>query len=188
VELVEKLYYGERLTPEEQALADAVPSVANKLLEHIPRLEPVLQILGALNASDAHLRALGDGTIGLGARILSLVLDYDSIVTQGHSCDVAMQTVRGKTARYGESLIEKFAQLTGGASGASEIHEMPLRLVQPGMTIMEDLRTHTGTLLVPRGFEITPTFLERLQNFGSGILAEKIKVLVPTVKAVAQLG
>jgi CheY-like chemotaxis protein len=178
VELVEKLYYGERLTPEEQVLADAVPSVANKLLEHIPRLEPVLQILSALKASDADLRALGDGTVGLGARILSLVLNYDSIVTQGHSCDVAMQTVRGNAARYGESLLEKFAQLTGGSSGASEIHEMPLRLVQPGMTIMEDLRTHTGTLLVPRGFEITPTFLERLHNFGASILAEKVKVLV----------
>jgi CheY-like chemotaxis protein len=182
VELVEKLYYGERLTPEEKILADGVPHVANKLLGHIPRLEPVLQILSAAGASDANLRALGDGTIGLGARILSLVLDYDSIVTQGHSGDVAMQTIRGKASRYSESMIEKFAKLTGAASGVGEIHEMPLRLVQPGMTIMEDLRTHSGTLLVPRGFEITSTFLERLHNFGSGILAEKIRVLVPAAK------
>jgi response regulator RpfG family c-di-GMP phosphodiesterase len=184
VELVEKLYYGEKLTTEERTLADGVPHVANKLLGHIPRLEPVLQILAAVNAPDMELRALGDGTIGLGGRILSLVLDYDSIVTQGHNCDVAMQTIRGKAGRYGESLIEKFAKLTGASSGTSEVHEMPLRFVQPGMTIMEDLRTHTGTLLVPRGFEITPTFLERLHNFGSGMLAEKIKVLVPAAKAV----
>jgi response regulator RpfG family c-di-GMP phosphodiesterase len=185
VELVEKLYYGERLTTEERTLADGVPHVANKLLGHIPRLEPVLQILAALNAPDMELRTLGDGTIGLGGRILSLVLDYDSIVAQGHNCDVAMQTIRGKAGRYGESLIEKFAKLTGASSGTSEVHEMPLRFVQPGMTIMADLRTHTGTLLVPRGFEITPTFLERLHNFGSGMLAEKIKVLVPAAKAVA---
>ncbi|WP_157995350.1 HD domain-containing phosphohydrolase [Peristeroidobacter soli] len=183
VELVEKLYYGERLTSEEQALADAVPHVASKLLGHIPRLEPVLQILAALNASDAELRVLGEGTIGLGARILALVLDHDSLVAQGHGCDVAMQAVRSRAARYGESLIERFAAFLGAASGSREIHELPLRLVQPGMTLMEDLRTQMGTLLVPRGFEITPTFLERLRNFGSGMLAEKIKVLVPAPQA-----
>lgn len=187
VELVEKLYYGERLTPEEQVQADAVPRIANKLLGHIPRLEPVLQILSAINASDSDLQSLGDGTIGLGARILSMVLDYDSIVAQGHNCDVAMRTVRGKLARYGESLIERLSELTGASTGTSEIHEIPLRFVQPGMTILEDLRTHTGTLLVPRGFEITPTFLERLHNIGSSILTEKIKVLVPVAKVATRL-
>jgi hypothetical protein len=55
--------------------------------------------------------------------------------------------------------------------------------VQPGMTIMEDLRTHLGTLLVPRGFEVSETFLERMRNFGATILSEKIKVLVPAGKA-----
>jgi len=45
VGLAEKLYYGQRLTTEEQQLADAVPQVAQRLLSHIPRLEPVLQIL-----------------------------------------------------------------------------------------------------------------------------------------------
>ena len=47
--LVEKLYYGERPTPEEKTLASGVPEVAMKLLENIPRLEPVTQILAALN-------------------------------------------------------------------------------------------------------------------------------------------
>jgi len=37
-ELVEKLYYGKRLTPEERVLADGAPLVAQKLLGRIPRL------------------------------------------------------------------------------------------------------------------------------------------------------
>jgi len=40
VELVEKLYYGKRLTPEERMLADGRASRCAKLLGHIPRLEP----------------------------------------------------------------------------------------------------------------------------------------------------
>ena len=178
VELVEKLYNGRLLTPEEDVLAAAVPEVANKLLGHVPRLEPVMQILSALNASPEQLRALGEGTIGLGARMLSLVLEYDALMTLGRGMEVSMQTLRGKSARYGDQLLEKFGGLTGAASGVPETREMPLRLVMPGMTIMEDLRTPTGTLLVPRGFEITQTFLERLHNFGASILSEKVKVVI----------
>lgn len=184
VELVEKLYYGERLTEEEKVLAEGVPQVANKLLGHIPRLEPVLQILGAVSATDAQLKALGDGAIGIGARILSMVLEYDTLVSQGHSTDVSVQTLRSRAQRYGAALLEKFASHLGAAAGTSEIREIPLRLVQPGMTIMDDLRTHMGTLLVPRGYEVSETFLERLRNFGSTILAEKVRVMVPAPKAV----
>ena len=185
VELVEKIYYSERLTAEEQILAEGVPSVATKLLEHIPRLEPVLQILNALRASDEELHRLGDGTIGLAAKITLMTIDYDRLIVNGHSSDVAVQTLRTKKSRFGEALIEKFASFIGAGSAHSEVREIPVRLVQPGMTILEDLRTQMGTLLVPRGFEVSETFLERLKNFGAGILSEKIKVLVPAAKAVS---
>jgi hypothetical protein len=48
-----------------------------------------------------------------------------------------------------------------------------------GMVFMDDLYTQIGTLLVPKGFEVTETFLERARNFGPGILAEKVRVLAP---------
>lgn len=186
VELVEKLYYGEKLTPEEKVLAEGVPQVANNLLDHIPRLEPVMQILAAVSYNDAQLRKLGEGTIGLGAIILSLVLEYDTLLAQGHSNDVAVQTIRGRSARYGESLVEQFATLVGASAGTNETRMIPLRMVRPGMIIQQDLRTHMGTLLVPRGFEVSETFLQRLHNFGSGLLEEKIKVLVPAAEAVSE--
>lgn len=188
VELVEKLYYGERLTQDEQVLASGVPQVANKLLDHIPRLEPVLQILAAITYSDQQLRHLGEGTIGLGASILSMVLDYDTLVSQGHASDVAIQTLRSKAARYGDGLLEKFATLLGAASGMNEQRQMPLKMVQPGMIILQDLRTSMGTLLVPRGFEVSEPFLQRLSNFGSALLDEKIEVLIPAPKAAARAG
>lgn len=184
VEMVEKLYYGERLSPEEKVLAEGVPQVAQKLLGHIPRLEPVLQILMAMNYSDEQLKKLGDGTIGLGTRILLATLDYDGLITQGHSRDIAIQTLRTKTQRYGKDLIEKFSLHVGAAPAASEVREMPLRLVQPGMTVLDDVRTHLGTLLVARGFDVTETFLDRLRNFGGDILSEKVKVLVPATRSV----
>jgi hypothetical protein len=46
----------------------------------------------------------------------------------------------------------------------------------PGMVFLDELRTSVGTLLVPKGFEVTEPFLERVRNFGPNILQEKVRV------------
>jgi len=181
--LVEKLYYGESLTATEKTLVSGVPDVTSALLENVPRLEPVIQILTALKWTDEQIGRLGDGTIGLGARILGLVLEYDALVTQGHSQDVAVQTLRPRAPRFGAELIEQFAKHLGASSGKAVVKEMALQTVTVGMVILQDVRTHLGTLLVPRGFEVTPGFLERIQNFGPELLGEIVKVTVPAVEA-----
>jgi response regulator RpfG family c-di-GMP phosphodiesterase len=183
--LVEKLYYGESLTPEEKTLAEGVPEVVMQLLENIPRLEPVIQILVALNWSDEQIARLGDGTIGLGTRILGLVLEYDTLITQGHSIDVAVQTLRRRASRFTAELIEQFGTHLGAGSSKDEAREILLKTAQLGMIIMQDVRTHLGTLLVPRGFEVTSLFLERMGNFGPELLSETVKVMVPAAKPVA---
>lgn len=177
VELVEKLYYGEKLTPEERILADGAPQVANNLLGHIPRLEPVLQILAAAQKKPDETEG---GMVELGANVLRLVMDYDSLIAQGHATNVAIQTLRKQTDKYEPTMLEKFATLLGAGTSTQEICELPLRAVAPGMIILDDLRTHMGTLLVPKGFEVTAVFLERMRNFGSGMLTEKVRVMVST--------
>jgi response regulator RpfG family c-di-GMP phosphodiesterase len=181
--LLDKLYYGEPLTEAEKTLANGVPAVALGLLENIPRLDPVIQILAALSWSDEAIARLGDGTIGTAARILGLVLEYDVLNAQGHPVDVAIQTLRRRVPRYGEELIEQFAQYLGAGSGKSEARQMPLKAVLPGMVIAQDVRTHQGTLLVPRGFEVTTIFLEKRRNFGPELLDEVVRVIVPAVSA-----
>lgn len=177
-ELVEKLYFRENLTPTEQQAADDVSKVAIRLLEHIPRLEPVLQIITALNWTDEQVARLGDGTIGLATRILAMTLHYDALVSRGYSVDIAVHMLRMKTARYGDTLIDQFGQYVGGAVEKRQVREVPLASLQPGMTLVDDLRTQNGTMLVPRGFEVTPTFLERIRNYGNDFLAEKVKVVI----------
>ena len=176
IELVEKLYYGKRLTPEEQVLADGAPMVAQKLLGSIPRLEPVMEILAATRQSKIELP---DGLIKLGAGILSLVLEYDAQIAQGHSADVALSSVRAQTTRFDVKLVENLESLVGLATGKPEVKEVLVGRLTPGMVFMDDLYTQVGTLLVPKGFEVTETFLERARNFGPGILQEKVRVLAP---------
>jgi response regulator RpfG family c-di-GMP phosphodiesterase len=184
VELCEKLYYGQKLTPEEATLAEGVPKIAINLLEHIPRLEPVIQILMALQWGDEAVMRLGDGTIGLATRILGLTLEYDGLTAQGVGVGEAVQTLRGRASRYGADLLEKFAMHVGSGSGASEMRKIALGTVAAGMIMMQEVRTDEGTLLAPRGFEINALFLDRMRSFGPGLLSEQVKVLVPAAKAI----
>jgi hypothetical protein len=89
-----------------------------------------------------------------------------------------MRTLRGRAGRFSETLVEQFSVHIGAGPSTDELRDMPLRVVQPGMIIMQDLRTHMGTLLVTRGFEVTSVFLERARNFGPDLLNESVKVLV----------
>ena len=178
VELSEKIYYGEALSVDEKVLAGAVDKVSRQLLDRVPRLEPVMEVLLSLNATDEQLAKLGDGTIGTATRILGLVLEYDTLTIRGSSAESAMQMLGARRQRFGAELIDQFAVHVGVRGGQAVIREMALKSVLPGMTIMADVRTHMGTLLVPRGFEVTPRFLDRIANFGAEILEERVPVLV----------
>ena len=177
-DLVEKLYYGETLTAEERILVSGAPDVARRLLENIPRLEPVAEILTSINASDIALQQLGEGAVAVGARILSLVTDYYALLTQGQTPSAAIKRLRSRATRYGAELVEEFAAYVGPQEEPqpSDPRKIPLRAVQPGMVILQDVRTELGTLLVPGGFEVTPVFLERMRHFGPELLSEAVAV------------
>jgi CheY-like chemotaxis protein len=178
VELVEKLYYGTKLTGAENMLAAGAPAVAQTLLGRIPRLEPVLEIL-ALSQKPTGVSA--DGLMTLGANILRLVSEYDTQVVQGNP--TAIQGIRAKINRHDGRLVEHLAAAVGEESAKVEICEIAVGKVKTGMTILDDVRTPLGVLLVPKGFEVTDVFIQRMRNFGPGILAERIRVSAASAPA-----
>jgi response regulator RpfG family c-di-GMP phosphodiesterase len=177
--LVEKLYRGERLTPAESQAVAATPEVVMRLLEHVPRLDPVIQILVALHWDDAAVGRLGDGTIGLATRILGLVLEFDELSTQGHGPDAALQMLRNRAGRYGEKFIEDFGKYLGATQQGQDERQISLHDVKAGMVVLQDIYSSNGTLLVSRGYRVTDAFRERVANFGPELPDQKIRVQVP---------
>jgi response regulator RpfG family c-di-GMP phosphodiesterase len=175
-EIVEKVHEGVPLTPDEQVLANGVPAVAIKLLDHIPRLDPVLQILTALTWTDAQVARLGDGTIGLGTRILGLTLEYDAHQAQGKSKDAALQALSSRVGRFGAKLFGQLGHCPATEDNTQESIEIPLRRVVPGMTILQELRTRMGVLLAPKGFEVSRSFIERIANFAPELLDINVRI------------
>jgi hypothetical protein len=180
-ELVEKLYYGKRLTSEERALADSAPQVAQKLLGHIPRLDSVMAILSASQdlKSDA-----AEGPVKTGAAILRLALDHDAQTASGLTIGESIAAIRGSQNKYDTTLIEGMESMLGDGSGADEVSEVAVGRVAAGMVFKDDLRTPVGTVLIPKGFEVTEAFLERMRNFAPAILQEKVRVVGPARRRV----
>ena len=178
-ELAEKVYYGRPLSNAEQARAAAVPKNAQRLFEHVPRLEPVVQIISALNWSDEAVARLGTGMIGLGTRMLCVALEFDLLTTQGVARRDILRKLRSQEARFTTLVLDAFeATLEAQPESGREI-EIPLRDARPGMRLREEIRSGTGALLVPIGFEISERLLDRLRQVSPGALDQQVRLSVP---------
>jgi hypothetical protein len=144
-----------------------------------------MQILAAIKWDDAKLAHLGEGTIGTGARILGVVLEYFALVSQGTSKNAALQALRARTTRYGAKVLEKLEACPSLSDVGEEFRELPLRDVMPGMTILQEIRTQQGMMLVPKGFEVTKSFLDRISQLAPELLSELVRIRAPGSAAAA---
>jgi len=181
---LEKMYAGQPLSPDERQKVEAVPDVASALLEHIPRLEPVIQIVVALKWNDAQVAKLGDGTIGLATRILGAVIEYEALIAAGKSRDQIFAELHKKSGRYGEKLVMQLDDCIGHQeritiSRTPQEREMLLRDVMPGARLLSEIRTENGTLLVPMNFEVSKTLLDRISNIHPDLMTKPVRIAVP---------
>jgi hypothetical protein len=162
-------------------MIDRMPTVVDQLLGHIPRLEPVRRILAyqhkRYDGSGSPRDGVSGEAIPWGARALKVALDLDALEAQGVSTVLAFDTLRGRKGWYDPAILEAFAQVRGNASQESEVRELELRQLAPGMVFVQDVRTRGGLLVIARGQEVTASLLERVRNFSSG-LQEPIRVIV----------
>ena len=178
----EKLYYGKPLNAEETELTQRLPALSLQLLESIPRLEAVRAILQAQDqnfdgSGPAHSAVQGE-SIPLGARILRLVLDYDTLEAAGSDPALAIGTLQGRKGRYDPKLLEVLARLKS-KTVTQGLSEVGLAAVRPGMFLVQDVMSTTGLLLVARGHEVTPGLLYRLRNMAPGSIREPLVVFAP---------
>jgi response regulator RpfG family c-di-GMP phosphodiesterase len=179
---IEKLHFGQNLTPEEHKMVERAPIVTDQLVRNIPRLERVAEIL----AAESHHRARRDlvegnpglARIDLEAQVLRAAVDFDALDTQGSPASVSVETMRGRATRYGPAVLDALGELRGGQGPRAGIREIYLSVLCAGMVFVDDVKSRTGTLLVARGFEVTPSFLERVRNLPPGTVKEPLRVIL----------
>lgn len=174
--LAEKVYFGRALTPAEQALADRGPVLADQLLANIPRLEPVRAILAAQAG-----RGEGVGPKGaappLGAVLLRIALDLDTLEAGGLRSQEAVALLRSRASPHPAAILQEL-EAEIAARTATEVIDLRLDQVKPGMQLAEDLHSRAGLLLMARGFVVSQGLLMKLQTLEAGV-REPIRVVSP---------
>jgi response regulator RpfG family c-di-GMP phosphodiesterase len=206
-EILKKVYLGARLTPDEACIVDRHPRVGHDLIANIPRLEEVASMViyqekrfdGGGNRSDAK-----QGTdIPLGARILKVALDFDSLESKDLSKAEAFARLKQRSGWYDPSVLDALGWILGEEVAWEKkqigVGELLSTLQEPEapwvmketrtgclinhitrMILAEDVLSDEGALLLSKGLEITPRLLERLRNYARKVgVREPIRILVP---------
>ena len=181
-ETLRKIYEGNSLTDEEQQLFHMHPMIASDLIKNVPRMEEVASIIAY---QEKHFDGSGipphgpkGEDIPLGARILKVALDFDSLKNKGLDQAEIVSTLKARDGYYDPKVISALEKVLG-LEAKYELRRLRVGEFRSGMIIAEDIVTVEGRLLIAKGLEVSPALVGRLMNFARvSTIKEPIKVLV----------
>jgi len=181
-EIMEQAYYNDNLSDEAEKMLAQVPAMTEQLLSNIPRMEAVRQIISGSERppipNGTTLIDLAKLAVRKKAQLLRVAGDYVVLETRGISPEDAIATMCGRSETYDPDTLQALIELKTGEEELNEIRELPLSALMIGMTFADDVKTCSGLLLVPMGYQITASFLERARNFQRGTVKEPLRVLL----------
>jgi CheY-like chemotaxis protein len=168
-----KIARGDELEPDEAERLQAATQAANRLIAHVPRLEPVSALLTSVTAAEA-----GDGASAAetpAQQVLRLAMEVERLERQGFNAQSVLETLN-TLDDFPPALIEALRSVMQGGSEELERAEVPVAELELGMILDEDLRTRRDVLIAPRGCDVTPSFLEHIRHFVKELARPKVAV------------
>jgi CheY-like chemotaxis protein len=179
-EILERIAQGQPLSNRETALYSRHPEVGRDLINRIPRMENVAEIIANQNRRFSPVASAND----LCGAILHAVLDHDRYVFGGMTPEMAFSTMRERSENYDPRVLTALDAYLKASTVKFENAELPVTELQPGMYLDKPLLTLRGSTLLPAGQEITSSLILRLMNLvETGMVGERIKVSVPAMNA-----
>ncbi len=171
-----RLYQARELSGTERSMVERLPEIGAELLRNIPRLDGVARIV-ALQNTPMNVKT----DIPLGARILKVLLDCDSLESRGQTATEALGKLRRRPSEYDSTVLDAVGDLLGAKKDNITVRRLPHYALRVGMIVGEDVIGDAGLLLLARGQEITQGLVRRIENFPEMRRAfEELLVLVPT--------
>jgi response regulator RpfG family c-di-GMP phosphodiesterase len=173
-EVIQKLRNGKRLEGPEKDMVARVPITGSELLANIPRLETVSQIVLYQNK---HFDGSGfpvDGCLGeqipMGARMLKVLSDLIQLEERGVPKAQALEQMRQRVGVYDARVLEAAFicfQVQVDENFRTQRQTWPVKVkdLRIGQTLISDVRTKNGMLVIGSGNRISQMLLGRLRNF-----------------------
>ena len=175
--VLQRAYGGGKATPEERQELEAAPGAALALIEHIPRIDRVLKMLGKVEGEpEAPAREPGDesGVVEWGAHLIQLACRYDVLSLGGKAPDRALERLVSEAKFSALALTALEATLPTATWTTRKVSAFEL---DTSMIIDQDVRSLAGLLLVKSGQHVTPTVMKLLQRMSErGNLEDSIAV------------
>ena len=157
-DVLESISAGKELDAENREMIERLPSVASKLIESIPRMESVREILESYT-KDA------SSEVCWGARVLRAALDYEALESKHRIVADAVEVMQSKGGVYDNDILVLLARGREAALENQEVIEIPLVQVKVGSVLAGDVNTPAGMTIAARGQEVSDSMLKRLANF-----------------------
>jgi len=172
-----KISHGEELDHDEVQRFREATHAANRLINHVPRLEAVSAILNALTEPDVgpdpYIPAPADPNH---VEVLRLAMETERLEAQGLRGEAILETLEA-SQDYSPGLLSALRATQFEQSEVLTRAEIHISALAVGMVLDEDVMTHKRVLIAPRGCELTPNFIEHLRHFSKQLAKATIAVL-----------
>lgn len=172
-EVLKKLYAGEGLTKVEASIMVRVPELGKKLIENIPRLKPVAEIVyyqdKGYDGSGHPADDIAGENIPVGARLLKILKDLGNHSKDSVPSAASFARLEESKNLYDEELLDivwkYFKEQNGANEGdASKSLELPVSMLRAGDYLETDLEFENGTVFMATGETINEVLAFQIQN------------------------
>lgn len=178
----EDVYHNRELTNEVKDMIKRLPDDTQKIIEKIPGLEEVGEILKKADVQH-RFEEKDEAGIRLAASILRVALDFDYYEQQGHERSLIVQTLRSRKTEYDPLVTESLSQLLVVAQQTYRLEETSLKNLEVGMRLAQELRLDDGFLIASSGADVDRQLLKVIRNYNScyqdSPFPKRIQVTVP---------
>mgnify|MGYP001362001103 FL=1 len=180
--VTEDVYYRRDLSKEVKALLAKFPEDTRNILNKIPGLEEVGEILKSVDVQYRFEEEKDDG-VRLAASILKVALDFDYYEEQGYNRSIIVSTLKERNKDYDPKVTQSLSDLIVIAEETSTLQEIKIDDIDIGMRLSQELRLDDGFLIAAAGTDVDRQLLKVIRNYNScyaeSPFPKRIQVIVP---------
>jgi response regulator RpfG family c-di-GMP phosphodiesterase len=170
----QKARAGLSLTGEERDILSRVPKVSSDLLTKIPRLQGVARIVlytgKNFDGTGFPFDDVKEQDIPLESRLIKALTDLARLDIGKQPRFKVLEQMRAQAGGYDPKVLDVIARqfaLGGEAGQAKTQRAVSFNELRAGQSLVSEICTSDGVMVVGAGTKLTPLIMERLRNFAS---------------------
>jgi response regulator RpfG family c-di-GMP phosphodiesterase len=164
-ELIDKaLNPSSDVSSHEKMILQDIPLISSKMINHIPRLENIAEMVRLSNKIDriCYNDASEHSRVLLGADMLKIALKFDKVLESGHNHKSSIGLLQADD-NLNQELVEKLSNFKFGDEDS--IRTINVENLLPGMVLLEDMITDNNSTLLSKGTELSEELLVRIRLY-----------------------